>query len=465
MIEMVYKGKDGNGNDEKKLPKNVRQIGEAGKGKKIYLEDYAVTYLHQIEAAVLVGERWEKDGVRYIFIHGAIQVSDPEFGDEIWEDVYRDAREYFGDSEILGWAMQVQEQPEASDKRLNQIFKAHFDREDMVLLLYEEAEKEDTVFAEENGALKKAGGYYVYYDKNKSMQEYMIRKNEGKSVEKEQVVADKAIKNFRKRSEEKKDKKVKEKETAKQPKNVRFLYVASTFLVLTIMVIAVTMINNYDKMKNMEQALSNMAMSTDMSVAANASVQEEADDVAEGAEAAQAEAKETSVPGTENPGGMAAGLAQDGKDLLDEAQSGTALTDEANMASQAASVDEANTASQAASSDGGNTAAQAASTGETQSGTSLAAATEARNVGSLPVPGMSVQDTADAGKDAASGAEEAASGSVRPQQASYTVKDGDTLMDICRMYYGTDEKLEELCTVNNITDPNSIVPGQKIKLP
>ena len=48
MIEMVYKGNDGNGKGKKKLPKNVRQIGEAGRGKKVYLEVYAVTYLHQV---------------------------------------------------------------------------------------------------------------------------------------------------------------------------------------------------------------------------------------------------------------------------------------------------------------------------------------------------------------------------------------------------------------------------------
>lgn len=70
----------------------------------------------------------------------------------------------------------------------------------------------------------------------------------------------------------------------------------------------------------------------------------------------------------------------------------------------------------------------------------------------------SVQETED-------GAAEAASGTVRTRQAFYTVKDGDTLADICRMYYGTADKVEEICTFNNITDPNRILPGQKIKLP
>lgn len=403
MIEMVYRGKEGNGNDEKKLPKNVRQIGEAGKGKKIYLEDYAITYIHQVEASVLLGESWEKDGSRYIFIHGAIQVADTEFGENIWEEVYRDTREYFQDSEILGWAMQVQEETEASDKKINRIFKAHFDREDTVLLLYEAAEKEDTVFAEENGALKKAGGYYVYYDKNKSMQEYMICKNAGKSVEKEQAVADKAIKNFRKMSEEKKDRQGKEKEAAKQPKNVRFLYAASTFLVLTIMVIAVTMINNYDKMKTMEQALSNLAGSTEAAAPANALVKEEADDMAKGEarETEQGEAKETASEETGGMGGTEALASSDGT-----------LQEEASVPSE--------------------------NNGEQAAGAEEAVGTETK---------------------------EASSSGVRPQQASYTVKDGDTLMDICRMYYGTDEKLKELCEFNDIKDPNSIVPGQKIKLP
>ena len=60
---------------------------------------------------------------------------------------------------------------------------------------------------------------------------------------------------------------------------------------------------------------------------------------------------------------------------------------------------------------------------------------------------------------------EAAASGVRTQQAYYTIKAGDTLVDICRMYYGSDERLEELCAVNGITDPNRILPGQKIKLP
>ena len=50
-------------------------------------------------------------------------------------------------------------------------------------------------------------------------------------------------------------------------------------------------------------------------------------------------------------------------------------------------------------------------------------------------------------------------------RASYTVKAGDTLADICKMYYGGLDKLEELCSINGIEDENKILPGQKLFLP
>lgn len=50
-------------------------------------------------------------------------------------------------------------------------------------------------------------------------------------------------------------------------------------------------------------------------------------------------------------------------------------------------------------------------------------------------------------------------------RASYTVKVGDTLAGISQMYYGTTEKVQEICNLNGITDEDPILPGQKILLP
>ena len=52
---------------------------------------------------------------------------------------------------------------------------------------------------------------------------------------------------------------------------------------------------------------------------------------------------------------------------------------------------------------------------------------------------------------------------ARPE--SYQVQKGDSLIAISRRFYGTDEKVIEICRLNNIKDPNQIQPGQNIILP
>ena len=49
MIEMVYRGtsKDGKGKERTGLPKNIRQIGDAGSDKRVYIEDYVITFLEK----------------------------------------------------------------------------------------------------------------------------------------------------------------------------------------------------------------------------------------------------------------------------------------------------------------------------------------------------------------------------------------------------------------------------------
>ena len=50
-------------------------------------------------------------------------------------------------------------------------------------------------------------------------------------------------------------------------------------------------------------------------------------------------------------------------------------------------------------------------------------------------------------------------------QTTYIVKKGDTIMSICKKYYGNTEKLNEIIAVNNIEDADKLYIGQEIKLP
>ena len=48
MIEVVYSGEEHEEQDEVRIPKNIHQIGNNSSNKKIYIEDYAFTYINSI---------------------------------------------------------------------------------------------------------------------------------------------------------------------------------------------------------------------------------------------------------------------------------------------------------------------------------------------------------------------------------------------------------------------------------
>jgi len=391
MIEMIYKGnsKEENMEDKPTIPKNIRQIGEVGKDTKVYLEDYAITYIHQVKTAVLLGEIQQYGNVKYIFVNGALEITNESFDDAVWEEIYRDAKEYFEGRQVIGCYFESEEQPLDISNRVEAVFRMHFPDDNRILIVQNKAENDEAVFLMENGLLHKQKGYYIYYEKNRLMQEYMVAKNEGRSVEKEAVVTDKAIQNFRKIIDEKKE------PEQQQSKPTRFLYTASTFLVLTILVIGVILINNYDKMRNMESTLSDMALTSETEVLS-----------------VQITEEETKI------------RTEDLKEEDTESEEATAVVEETELITE----DSVSEETQAAAPEGSN--------GE------AAEATEESN-----------------------GEAAAAVADVRPEQASYVVKTGDTLADICKMYYGTTDKLSEICELNGIEDPNKILLGQKILLP
>lgn len=52
-----------------------------------------------------------------------------------------------------------------------------------------------------------------------------------------------------------------------------------------------------------------------------------------------------------------------------------------------------------------------------------------------------------------------------PAPVSYTIQEGDTLIGICINTYGSDARVSEICSLNGIADPDDIKIGQKILLP
>lgn len=267
MIEIIYSDESGKQEMPSSvihLPRNVRQIGNGDDKKKIYMEDYVMTYIAKLwdrqdmesTAGVLLGTVKYSENVAYIFISGAMEAEHVLFSgngiifsDEAWAGLYEGMKEYFNELEIVGWFLVRNDSALEVDEGL---YKAHVDNfagMDKVLLLADAKEREEEFYIYHNASLQRQGGYYVYYEKNECMQAYMVEKKQGKSVDED--VEDRAIGNYRALVQERR-------ETGSQRHIVTALYSACTFLAVVVLAIGVTMMNNYDKMKNMEAALNSL---------------------------------------------------------------------------------------------------------------------------------------------------------------------------------------------------------------
>lgn len=392
MIEFVYKENAKETGPERALdlPKNVRQIGEPEENRKIYIEDYVVTYLKRFakeealssRMAILLGNSERMGGVPYLFIKSAVALKELEyseggipFTDEVWAEVYSAIKEYFPAQDILGWFLSVPGYPMELDPGLVKIHVNYFGGVDKVLMVEEPTDGDEDFFAYENGRLTRQKGYYIFYERNEAMQRFMVDTGDGESIDEKEHFEDRAIKSFRTIVQEKKD-------LSGQKRVMTFLYTASTFLVMVVLVIGITLINNYEKMENLETALNDISRTLEN--------QGEGDTVE------------------------------------------TAMTEHAEAE------------------EGGEAAAE---TPEPEAGSEAPAETPEPEAGS----------EAPAEETASEATQEAAAESAVPE--TYTVQQGDTLLEISRKIYGNDTQVGAICELNGIHDYDHILAGEKLLLP
>lgn len=190
----IDKNQTSNSPDEQTriLPKNFRQIGEPG-AKKIYMEDYVYTYLNKLaqpgnlyaRGAILFGKMYKTAVGKCLFISGAaacqnfeFDLEETVFSEETWSEIYRIRDSFFPDMEISGWFLsRMGFSVELNDK----IIRTHMDNfngENKILFMIDALENEDAFYQFENYSLKKQKGYYIYYETNKEMKNYMLAEGE-----------------------------------------------------------------------------------------------------------------------------------------------------------------------------------------------------------------------------------------------------------------------------------------------
>ena len=184
----------GENNVHEYMPKNIRQIGHSHTNDKIYIEDYVMTYIKQIHNTlgdkdrilVLVGYRETIGELKYTFVSGVVELKD---GIETYTDlllnkniteITRIKEDFYGEKDIVGLGIVSNNEWLKFSSDIHNYFASKL-MGDVVLI--RDALKDEQVYRYRDKSFNKLKGYYVYYERNEAMQNYMLCVKDGKSIE------------------------------------------------------------------------------------------------------------------------------------------------------------------------------------------------------------------------------------------------------------------------------------------
>ena len=423
-----------------KIPKNVMQIGTGSPNVKLYMEDYVNTFLERCqgkETCLAFGQQEEKDGIHYYLIYGV----------EKETDFRRGNFPYFQKLERIGKI----EKKEASVR-----------------------------FWTVRGEEIQIGGYFIFYEQNEEMQAYMIAEREQSrpaAVEEERVMEAINARREKRKAEAAADaargitaSRASAPNTASGRKTVlsrlgalkaaaptlnaasrktafgttyqarsgstgalfpKLCRIGCLVLLLVLVGTALTSVNQYSDMKAVSALLAGAVRNT-KNETENISpglIVEETVGWNSSDEMAQSAALDEATQADDEIG--AANTAMDGE-VTDNRTADSVMPD--SVMSDSVMPD--SIMSDSVMADGQN-----------------AVTTDADAESSTVRQSASASDSFPQVQEAL----------AHPE--SYQVQKGDSLIAISRRFYGTDEKVIEICRLNNIKDPNQIQPGQNILLP
>lgn len=504
-----YKDREGkeNRNREKELllPKNIRQVGDAGEYTKVYFEDYVMTYIKQQAAfgkeqediLIFYGDKRKINGKTYYFVCGALKVEEVNsclypilFNQEDWKDINECARQFFSGFAVLGWALLCEGEDLELKTRILETQEEFFGEEQPVFMEYIKSEKEEKVYLYHRGKMNLQTGHYIYYDKNEKMQNYMIHEKENiEKVEEESV--DHAARQFRMVVQGKQEEK-------KRKRTNLLLYTTAITLAIVVMLIGITLLGNYEKMENMEKFLYEMAedatqkdspvntlddnlnaIETNKSIAQSelsGEKDEEKAVVQEGNGNPESETIEVVAGGTEQPSSQNetqanADITATNSITEDNAVNQQASTEIEKQTVEVEGLQNQTDENQAISTQ--ETDTQAAQSEET---TNQESSTQQINNQEISQQETNQQETNNQETSDQATNDQETNNQTNDQQESaetvaaveyqtYTIQKGDTLERINYLFYGTQNRIKEICELNQIENRDNIRYGEKIILP
>ena len=414
-----------------KMPKNIKQVGKTGQNPEIYIEDYAESYLRRLSecdytecrAAVLVGEVVQLERNRVVFVQGAIeaegavQENELHFTQAIWDDVYEQVKTYFPNREVVGWFLGG---PGFLLEAEEMLLRTHLDQfagKDRVFYKVDSVEKEARFYLYEKSCLYPRPGFFIYYEKNEEMQNYMLSRKVTRSTEFgfEEPTVKELRQVLQKKQEEQKQ--TSENATLEEGKKLqqgksefqaasagqnlsgvtRLFYIAGTLAAFTVLIIGMAVLQNLDTKEPMQDTL-NQATGTNVTSAPEFVPQITTADLEE----------------------------EESEDIFSYLESqGVVLNPNVTEVPE---------------------------TSESSTQGAEAVLTVAPTATPTMVPGESEQVLS-------------GNGISTGDYIQYTVQPGDTLAGICYRQYGSTARMEEIQAINQIVNENKIYSGQMLLLP
>lgn len=226
--------------DDHELPKNIKQVGEVDLDKRIYIEDYAFSFIKETnldedeegKVGILLGEEKNIDGESYTFVYAAMEISNASvfegrvnFTQETWPLVNSSRSTYFDGMDIVGWYLVSSNIRPEKDVALERTHVDIFGRY-KALMYINPTEKTEDMYSCFDGGLECLDGYIVYFDKNEQMQRYMADVD---SQRKRTKADETAMKRYRQLMKENKNE-------PKAKQQLSIMYALSAILVIFVLV-------------------------------------------------------------------------------------------------------------------------------------------------------------------------------------------------------------------------------------
>ena len=248
-MEIIYDDKKG----LSKLPKNIKQIGTEPDGRRVYIEDYAYSFIREQIVdedetgliGVLLGEVKIIEDITYIFVKGAAAVTNAAvstdgiiFTEETWPVVNGTVAGYFDGLSIVGWYLVSNKITSDNMYMINKTDSDNFADDNDIFFMVNPSSRDEAFYEKSEKGLTELPGYVVYYERNEKMQTYMTEHRNETGVSAKSGKEDGRYRELVKERKNPVSRSVK--------KHLTLVYCLSMLLIIVVLIIGVNSINNYD---------------------------------------------------------------------------------------------------------------------------------------------------------------------------------------------------------------------------